>query len=141
MADTRGEAGDALVPRGRRRRQSAARRHRVEFSLTDEEFAALCEAAARAGLSRGAYAARAAGGAAPGPQGGEDRQLLRDALAELVRCAGQVRMIGRNLNQAVARLNATGQASADLVPYAKASIRIAGHLDQAAEQVRRAAVR
>jgi hypothetical protein len=68
----------------------------VEFSLDDAEFAALCEAAGRAGLSRGAYAARAAAGAAAGRPGGG--QLLREALAEMVRCAGQVRKIGTNLN-------------------------------------------
>ena len=54
-------------------------------------------------------------------------QLLREALAELVRCAGQVRKIGTNLNQAVAKLNATGQSDRDLV--------------DAAEQVRKAAIR
>jgi hypothetical protein len=142
MADAGSEAAVAVVPRpaaGRRNRQPSRRRHRVEFSLDDAEFAALCEAAGRAGLSRGAYAARAAAGAAVGRQG--DRQLLREALAELVRCAGQVRKIGGNLNQAVAKLNATGQSDRDLVPYAAASIRIAGHLDDAAEQVRKAAVR
>jgi hypothetical protein len=43
--------------------------------------------------------------------------------------------------QAVAKLNATGQSDRDLVPYAAASIRIAGHLDDAAEQVRKVAIR
>jgi hypothetical protein len=136
------EAVAVVAPRpaaGRRRRQQPGRRHRVEFSLDDAEFAALCEAAGRAGLSRGAYAARAAAGAVAGRQGGG--QLLREALAELVRCTGQVRKIGGNLNQAVAKLNATGQSDRGLVPYAAASIRIAGHLEDAAEQVRKAAVR
>jgi len=63
---------------------------------------------------------------------------VRDALAELIRAAGLVRRIGNNLNQAVARLNATGQPSADLVPYAAESIRRAGRLDAIAEQVRNA---
>jgi hypothetical protein len=48
---------------------------------------------------------------------------LRDVLSELVRVAGLVRHIGVILNQAVARLNATGQRSADLLPYAAESIR------------------
>jgi hypothetical protein len=141
MADAGSEAAAVVAPRpaGRRNRQPSRRRHRVEFSLDDAEFAVLCEAAGRAGLSRGAYAARAAAGAAAGREGGG--QLLREALAELVRCAGQVRRIGTNLNQAVAKLNATGQSDRGLVPYAAASIRIAGHLEDAAEQVRKVAVR
>jgi hypothetical protein len=62
----------------------------------------------------------------------------RDALAELIRAAGLVRRIGTNLNQAVARLNATGQRTGDLVPYAAESIRRAERLDAIAEQVRNA---
>ncbi len=56
----------------------------------------------------------------------------------LVRAAGLVRRIGINLNQAVAKLNATGQRSGDLLPYAIESIRRAERLDTAAEQVRKA---
>lgn len=48
-----------------------------------------------------------------------------------------VRWIGVNLTQAVAKLNATGQRSSDLVPYAAESIRRARLLDQAAEEVRK----
>jgi hypothetical protein len=62
---------------------------------------------------------------------------LREALGELVRAAGLVRRIGVNLNQAVAKLNATGQRSGDLLPYAAESIRRAQLLDQAAEEVRK----
>jgi hypothetical protein len=40
---------------------------------------------------------------------------LRQGLTELIRAAGLVRRIGVNLNQAVAKLNATGQRSADLL--------------------------
>ncbi len=62
---------------------------------------------------------------------------FRQALTELIRAAGLVRRIGVNLNQAVAKLNATGQRSADLVPYATESLRRAERLDAAAEAVRR----
>ncbi|HCU94052.1 MAG TPA: hypothetical protein DHU96_15540 [Actinobacteria bacterium] len=61
----------------------------------------------------------------------------RQALAELIRAAGLVRRIGVNLNQAVAKLNTTGQRSADLLPYAAESLRRARRLDAAAEDVRR----
>ncbi len=63
---------------------------------------------------------------------------LRVALAELMRACGQVRRIGVNLNQAVAKLNATGQRSGDLLPYAAESLRRAERLDDAADQVRKA---
>ena len=42
-----------------------------------------------------------------------------------------------NLNQAVTKLNATGQRSGDLLPYAVESLRRAERLDRAAEEVRK----
>ena len=123
-------------PAGRRSRQPAGRVRRVEFTLTDEEFGELDAAAGRAGLARGAYAAQAALAAARG-EGSPDGIPLRAALAELIRSAGLVRRAGVNLNQAVAKLNATGQRSGDLLPYAAESIRKARRLDAAAEELRR----
>jgi hypothetical protein len=110
----------------------------VRFGLSEGEFAELEAAAARAGLARGAFAAEAALAVARGQATMAAGDRLRDVLAELIRAAGLVRRIGVNLNQAVARLNATGQRSADLVPYAAESIRRAERLDAAAEQVRNA---
>lgn len=52
------ESGSRGTQGSRRPRQQARRCHRVEFTLTGEEFAALAEAAGRARLSRGAYAAQ-----------------------------------------------------------------------------------
>jgi hypothetical protein len=49
-----------------------------------------------------------------------------------------VRRIGVNLNQAVAKLNATGQRSGDLIPYAAASLWRAERLDEVAERIRKA---
>lgn len=123
-------------PAGRRSRQTAKRPRRVEFTLTEEEFSELDTAAARAGLARGAYAAQAALDAARGGSGRVGIPL-RAALAELIRSAGLVRRIGVNLNQAVAKLNATGQRSDDLLPYAAESIRRARYLDAAAEELRK----
>jgi len=51
--------------------------------------------------------------------------------------AGLVRRTGANLNQAVARLNATGQRGDDLIPAAQFCGRVIRRLDEAAEQVRR----
>jgi hypothetical protein len=55
-----------------------------------------------------------------------------------MRASGLVRRIGANLNQAVAKLNSTGQRSGDLLPYARESMRRAEMLTTAAEEVRKA---
>ena len=112
------------------------RRRTVRFDLSDKEFADLSAAADRAGLARGAFAAQAALLAARNGMAVADSPL-REALGEFVRAAGLVRRIGVNLNQAVAKLNTTGQRSGDLLPYAAESIRRAQLLDQAAEEVRK----
>ena len=95
----------------RRSRQAAGRVRSVRFGLTEEEFDEVGAAAAES--------------------------PIRQALTELTRAAGLVRRIGVNLNQAVAKLNATGQRSADLLPYAAESLRRAERLDAVAEAVRR----
>ena len=130
------KAGDTAQG-GRRPRQGARRPNRVEFTLTEDELALLEEAARRSGRSRGAYAAEAALAAARNGPSAENAALA-EALGELVRASGLVRRIGVNLNQAVARLNATGQRSGDLVPYARESMRRAGMLTSAAEEVQKA---
>jgi hypothetical protein len=96
----------------------------------------LDSAAARAGLARGAYAAEAALSVARGVTSPADSPI-REALGELIRAAGLVRRIGVNLNQAVAKLTATGQHSGDLLPYAAESLRRAERLDAAAEEIRK----
>ena len=94
------------------------------------------QAAERSGLARGAFAAEAALASA---RGGEARALspLREALTELIAAAGLVRRAGTNLNQAVARLNATGQRGEDLLPATRFCARVVRRLDEAAEQLRR----
>ena len=105
---------------GRRRsRQAVLRPKVVQFSLTEAAFAEVSAAAARSGLARGAFAAGVTLAAA---RSGEVSvgAPLRKALVEMMTAAGLVRRIGTNLNQAVARLNATGQRSDDLLPAAQA---------------------
>ena len=120
----------------RRSREAVSRPKVVQFSLTEAEFAEVSGAAARVGLARGAFAAEVTLASARGVQ---DRagSPLREALRELMSAAGLVRRIGTNLNQAVARLNATGQPGDDLVPSAEFCVRVIRRLDEAAEQVRR----
>ena len=71
-----------------------------------------------------------------GPLG--DRESLQRALIELMRAAGLVHRIGTNINQAVAKLHATGQPAGDLPGYATGSIRRADHIDEVADAVRKA---
>src|SRR5579859_7940320 len=139
MNDTRD--GDSHPPAGsrsrRRSRQEARRTRTVRFDLTEEEFTELDKAAARARLARGAYAAEATLAAARGTVTAADAPV-REVLIELIRASGLVRRIGVNLNQAVAKLNATGQRSGDLLPYAAESLRRAERLDAVADEVRKA---
>ena len=120
----------------RRSRQAVSRPKVVQFSLTEEEFAEVSQAAERSGLARGAYAAEAALASARGTQA---RMLspMREALEEVITAAGLVRRAGTNLNQAVAKLNATGQRGDDLVPAAQFCARVIRRLDDTAEQLRR----
>src|SRR5215471_17647431 len=114
----------------RRARQAVKRSRTIRFDLTEAEFGEIRAAADQAGLARGAFAV-ARGGGLP------DESPQRQALGEFIRAAGLVRRIGVNLNQAVARLNATGQRSGDLLPYAAESLRRVYQLDQAADELRR----
>jgi hypothetical protein len=108
----------------------------VQFSLTQEEFDQLSSAAAKVAMARGAFAAEAAFAAASGVRA-RTASPLRETLDELMAAAGLVRRIGTNLNQAVAKLNATGQRSEDLLPAAEFCVRVIRRLDDAAEHVRR----
>src|SRR5262249_57070920 len=114
----------------------AARPRLVKFVVTGGELAELDEAAGQGGLARGAFAAEAALAAArrlPARAGSP----LREALVELMAAAGLARRIGTNLNQAVTRLNATGQRGEDLLPVALLCARVIRRLDEAAEHLRR----
>ena len=123
--------------RPRRRTRHQVRRGRtVRFALTDAEYAEVSAAARQAGLARGAFAAEAALAVARGQIVTPDAPL-RDAFHALDRAALLVRRIGVNLNQAVAKLNATGQYPAELVPVAQACLRRVERLDAAAEQIRK----
>ena len=122
--------------RQRRSRQAEPRPRVVQFSLTEQEYEQVSVAAASRGLARGAFAAEAALASARGDPA-RMWSPLREALAEVMSAAGLVRRVGTNLNQAVARLNATGQAGDDLIPVAQFCARVVQRLDQTAEQLRR----
>ncbi len=134
--DSHGQAGGSGQG-WRRARQPIPRTRRVEFTLTGEEYAVVIAAAGRAGLARRAYAAQAAMAAAANGRIVGDQESLGQILIELMRAAGLARRIAANLNQAVAKLNATGQPAGDLPRYAAESIRRADHIDQVADAVRK----
>jgi hypothetical protein len=129
-------ASTASASRRRRSRQAESRPKVVQFSLTEEEFAEVSAAAASCGMARGAFSAEVTLAAVRGAEA-KVGSPLREALAELMLAAGLVRRVGTNLNQAVARLNATGQRGDDLLPAAQFCIRVIRRLDEAAEQLRR----
>lgn len=130
-------AGDVLS--GRRRRHAKPRCRSVRFDLSEAEYAELAAAADGAGLARGAFAAKATLAAVRGSSAQAEMPAvggLREVLAELMRVGTLVQRIGVNLNQAVAQLNATGQAPGSLVPIAEHCTRRVELLDQLAEQLR-----
>jgi len=126
----------AKPPARRRSRQSAKRPCTIRFALTDDEFHEIATAADRASQAKGAFAAQAALTAARNPAFPVE-DPFRAALSEFMRAATLVRRIGVNLNQAVAKLNATGQSDAALLPYAQECLRRVQLLDEVAEEVRR----
>jgi len=67
--------------------------------------------------------------------------MQRETLAELFRLAGLVRRAGVNLNQAVTRLNATGEAGPDLEPSAAYCMRTVRRVDEAAQLIIRRGLR
>jgi hypothetical protein len=140
MTGTTSDGSQAsLSGQGRRRpRQPVPRTRRVEVTLTGEEYTVIDAAARRASLARRAYTAQAVLAAAANGDPSDGRESLRRVLIELMRAAGLVRRIGTNTNQAVAKLNATGQTAGDLPGYAAGSIRRADHIDAVADAVRKA---
>lgn len=135
-----GKAAEGVVSgldqRRRARRKGGSRCCRVGISVDDGELAELEEAAKTEGLTVSAFVAEralaAARGASPVQTG-----PLREALAELVRATVQVQKVGTNLNQAVAALNATGEAPGNLIQYARYSAVVIERLDQIAAKVSR----
>ena len=121
---------------GRRRRERRARGRSVRFDLSEDEYAELVAAARSAGLARGAFAAQATLAAARGGRPSRSTGELRELLGEVMRAATLVQRIGVNLNQAVAKLNATGEAPGSLVPIAEHCTRSVDRLDHVVERVR-----
>jgi hypothetical protein len=133
--DNAGDQPDDQRPRGRyRRREHPGRSQRVHIRLSDKELEVIARAAGRARLTPSSYCAQVALAAATGATVPE-ASPLRDALVELMGARTQLRRLGTNVNQAVARLHATGQADAGLAAAVAASERAVARVDRAAERV------
>jgi len=128
--------GGAVVGVRHREHRFPGRRRPVSVRFAVEEFAALELAAGRAGLTPtgfvGAAALAAASGSA-GPAASESRE----ALAELMAARAAVRRFGVNVNQAVAALNATGEAPDWLGQAVELAARAVARVDAAAEALMR----
>ena len=140
MAGTINGSSPAVPGRqGRRRaRQPVPRTRTVEFTLNAQEYALLVEAARQAGMARRAYVATVVLDGAANGTTTSCRDPLELILIELMRAAGLVRRITTNLNQAIAKLTATGQPAGELPRHAAESTRHADHIDAVADAVRKA---
>lgn len=128
-----GEPGMSGRP-SRRSREQVARTRSVRFDLSEVEYAEISAAAVRCGQSRGAYAAVVTLAAARGLSANPGA-AAQQAVQAVDRAALQVRKNGINLNQAVARLHATGQPTGDLPRYAEQDMRLAARLEAMAEEL------
>ena len=104
----RSRSGAGGVP-ARNRAKTAGRKRSVLVRLNDAEYEALVAAAAGAGLTPTGYVAEVAVAAATGARGPVVAPQ-REALLELVQARTQLRRYGTNVNQAIAALNAVGEA-------------------------------
>lgn len=131
-ADAAGQPPEAR----HRRHRYPARTKAVFVRLGEDEYGAVARAADAVGVTPTTYVGMAALAAA--------RETIppvaspsREALVEVMRARTQVAKFGTNVNQAVAALNATGEAPAwlqDAVRLAAAAVR---RLDESAQDLAR----
>lgn len=133
-------AGEQRRRRNRSRTDRVSRELRLNLRVNADELRLIEQAAERAGLTPTGYAAAAAVSAA---HAGNTPHLdeLRAAIGELAQTRTAVNRIGTNLNQAVAALNATGEAPEWLGTIAALCGRTVDAVDDAIAQMRKAAGR
>lgn len=110
-------------------------------SFSDDEYAAVTTAAGRMGLTPTGYVAAAALAAARHNGGivtdGERFEQLAELQSELFDARTALNKVGGNLNQAVAALNATGQAPVWLASAVRLVVRAVAALDQVVARIDR----
>ena len=122
------------VGAGRRSRESERRRHKITVRLSEAELATLIAAAGRAGLALGAYIVRAGVDAAE-HRAAPIAEVQREALLELIRAVELAYRVGVNLEQVVARLNATGEPGPDLGLAVADCMQVVHRIDEAAQAI------
>ena len=122
-------APERTAPWRGRKRVEEARGQFVAVRCTAAEHAALTEAAAKAGLSVGAYL-RAAGLGSAGPRAKRRPTVER---ADLARALGLIGLYGSNLNQLARAANTNGET-----PKETALVEIARHVRDMRQMLRRA---
>ncbi len=124
------------LPGRHRTHMFPARPHRLTPRFSDDELARIAAAATAVGMTPTGFCAEAAVAAAtgspPASAGGQDRQALVVLQRQLFDAVTAVNRIGTNLNQAVARLNATGEAPAWLDRAVALCLRSVDRLDEVA---------
>lgn len=120
----------------RRPRGAVRRDYKITVKLTEEEKAAVQGAAQRSGKAIGAWVGETAVSAADLREMTASQSLL-EILRELIRIAGLLRRAGTLLNQAVARLNATGSPGPDLVPVVAFLMKVMARADDVAIDAKR----
>ena len=114
------------------------RSKRLHVRLSDDEHAAVVRAAAKADLTPTGYAAEAAVLAATRGVGGGEPGAAREAAVQLMRARTALARVGTNLNQAVAKFNATGEVPPSLAPAVAAARRAIVAVEDATSEVTRA---
>ncbi len=123
----------------RRLREVERRAHRLTPRFSDAELEAIGVAAGLAGLTPTGFAAKAAVDVALGRTSPVPVRTV-EALGELLEARAQVRRFGLLVNQAVARLHASGELSGELGAAVAACTRAVGRVEAAAVAVRRGEV-
>jgi hypothetical protein len=128
-----GDGDGGLAARPRRYRPPGQGRTVCRIRLGEDELEELREAAGRVQMSLSGYIAEAALSVArntrpptPAP--------WREALAELAGASTELRRIGGNLNQLVARVHATGQTPARLGEALRIVLAYAERVERAADR-------
>lgn len=109
---------------------------RIAISVSEQERQELETAARENRLTVSAFVAAQALAAARG-QAPEAAGPLRDVLLNLNHATAQLQRAGTNFNQAVAELNATGQAPGNLMPYGRYTAKVAARVKEAADEIQR----
>ena len=124
-----------LAEASRRLPGGQVRSRAMTIKFSPRECAEVQAAAERAGMAVSAWVGMTATSAAR-HEAVPLRQFQREVITELVRCGWQIGKAGVNLNQAVAKLNATGTPDDRLEPSAAWLLRVAERVDAVIEHVR-----